>query len=160
VELSYLYRLAPFTSLRHIAGILTANSQTVHEALKDHKTEVKLKEHNCQQTAQVSHTSYYSARRLPEFITSQRPQLSVASHHSPLSLTTMSSSQYPVPPPSYIPSGSSRKPPPAFAEDDATSPLLGRSRSPGGGIYDQPQQGDLPDDFKVFLLWNYVICAF
>ncbi|KAJ8594659.1 UPF0005-domain-containing protein [Rhizopogon salebrosus TDB-379] len=58
----------------------------------------------------------------------------------------MSSSQYPVPPPLYKPSGSSRKP--AFAEDDATSPLLGRSRSPGGGIYDQPQQGDLPDDFK------------
>jgi hypothetical protein len=72
-----------------------------------------------------------------------------ASHRSPLSLTTMSSSQYPVPPPSYIPSGPSRKL--AFAEDDATSPLLGRSRSPGGGIYDQPQQGDLPDDFKVFL---------
>ncbi|KIJ68051.1 hypothetical protein HYDPIDRAFT_83929 [Hydnomerulius pinastri MD-312] len=58
----------------------------------------------------------------------------------------MSSSQYPVPPPVYQPSGSSSKP--TFARDDASEPLLGRSRSPGGGIYDQPEQGDLPDDFK------------
>ncbi|KAG2054866.1 UPF0005-domain-containing protein [Suillus hirtellus] len=59
----------------------------------------------------------------------------------------MSSSQYPVPPPSYLPSGSSNKPT-SVSDDNVHSPLLGRSRSPGGGIYDQPQQGDLPDDFK------------
>ncbi|KAH7920151.1 hypothetical protein BV22DRAFT_1021777 [Leucogyrophana mollusca] len=59
----------------------------------------------------------------------------------------MSSSQYPVPPPSYQGAGPSNKP--TYArEDDAAEPLLGRSRSPGGGIYDQPAQGDLPDDFK------------
>jgi hypothetical protein len=75
---------------------------------------------------------------------------------TPLSFTTMSSSQYPVPPPSYLPSGSSRKPI-AIPEDNVNSPLLGRSRSPGGGIYDQPQQGDLPDDFKVTLPRNYVL---
>jgi hypothetical protein len=68
----------------------------------------------------------------------------------------MSSSQYPVPPPSYLPSGSSRKPV-VIPEDDVNSPLLGRSRSPGGGIYDQPQQGDLPDDFKVTLPRTYVL---
>jgi len=59
----------------------------------------------------------------------------------------MSSSQYPVPPPSYQSAGPSNKR--TLAQDDeAAEPLLGRSRSPGGGIYDQPAPGDLPDDFK------------
>ncbi|KAF8840688.1 UPF0005-domain-containing protein [Paxillus ammoniavirescens] len=57
----------------------------------------------------------------------------------------MSSSQYPVPPPVYQPSGSSSKP---NYGSNASEPLLGRTRSPGGGIYDQPEQGDVPDDFK------------
>lgn len=77
---------------------------------------------------------------------------------TPLSLATMSSSQYPVPPPSYLPSGSSNKPT-SVPDDNVHSPLLGRSRSPGGGIYDQPQQGDLPDDFKVSLPRIYVLCG-
>ncbi|KAF9241824.1 UPF0005-domain-containing protein [Melanogaster broomeanus] len=59
----------------------------------------------------------------------------------------MSSSQYPLPPPSYQPSGSSSKPRNARGLDPS-EPLLGRARSPGGGIYDQPEQGDVPDDFK------------
>ncbi|KAH7888935.1 UPF0005-domain-containing protein [Phlebopus sp. FC_14] len=57
----------------------------------------------------------------------------------------MSSSQYPVPPPSYQPSGSTSKP--TIPHDDS-EPLLGRTRSPGGGFYDQPAHGELPDDFK------------
>lgn len=57
----------------------------------------------------------------------------------------MSSSQNPVSPPAYQATGSSRKP----LIDDAAEPLLGRARSPGGGFYDQPEQGDVPDDFKV-----------
>jgi FtsH-binding integral membrane protein len=63
-------------------------------------------------------------------------------------------SQYPVPPPSYGASGSTPKPHHSFARgDESHEPLLGGSSSPpfrsgGGGIYDQPDQGDLPDDFK------------
>lgn len=59
----------------------------------------------------------------------------------------MSSSYNPAPPPAYQATGSSRKPliDPEF---DAAEPLLGRARSPGGGFYDQPEQGDVPDDFK------------
>ncbi|EGO25500.1 hypothetical protein SERLADRAFT_465769 [Serpula lacrymans var. lacrymans S7.9] len=61
----------------------------------------------------------------------------------------MSSSQYPVPPPSYGPSGSSNNNKSRYSpRDDAAEPLLGRTRSPGGGIYDQPAEGELPDDFK------------
>jgi len=59
---------------------------------------------------------------------------------------------YPVPPPSYGASGSSPRPHHSFTEDETHEPLLGGFRSPGqsgGGIYDQPAQGDLPDDFKV-----------
>lgn len=61
----------------------------------------------------------------------------------------MSSSQYPIPPPAYQATGSSRKP---LIDPDTVEPLLGRARSPGGGFYDQPEQGDIPDDFKV---WKY-----
>ena len=62
----------------------------------------------------------------------------------------MSSSNNPVPPPAYQATGSSRKPliDPGF---DAAEPLLGRPRSPGGAFYDQPEQGDVPDDFKVWM---------
>ena len=60
----------------------------------------------------------------------------------------MSSSQYPLPPPAYQATGSSRKPLIDLAPD-AVEPLFGRAQSPGGGIYDQPEQGDIPDDFKV-----------
>jgi hypothetical protein len=101
-----------------------------------------------------SHTILFS--KVWAHIESSVHQLCRSGYFTPLSLTTMSSSQYPVPPPSYVPSGSSSKPV-RFPEDDVSSPLLGRSRSPGGGIYDQPQQGDLPDDFKVFLPRNYMV---
>ncbi|KAI9571686.1 hypothetical protein HD554DRAFT_1806685 [Boletus coccyginus] len=59
----------------------------------------------------------------------------------------MSSSHNPAPPPAYQAIGSSRKPliDPRF---DAAEPLLGRASSPGGGFYDQPEPGDVPDDFK------------
>jgi hypothetical protein len=61
-------------------------------------------------------------------------------------------SQYPAPPPSY------QAPPKAqrsyFPGEDDHEPLLGGSSngpgpSSGGGIYNQPSEGDLPDDFKV-----------
>lgn len=56
-------------------------------------------------------------------------------------------SHYPVPPPSYGASGSTPKP---YTDHEAQEPLLGSpSRGGAGGIYDQPAQGDLPDDFKV-----------
>ncbi|KAJ7188075.1 hypothetical protein C8R46DRAFT_1241748 [Mycena filopes] len=61
-----------------------------------------------------------------------------------LSRPTMSS--YPVPPPSYG-SGSNSKP----TRDEAQEPLLGSSSHHGGGIFDQPEAGDVPDDFKVGL---------
>ncbi|KAF8915582.1 inhibitor of apoptosis-promoting Bax1-domain-containing protein [Mucidula mucida] len=52
-------------------------------------------------------------------------------------------SQYPVPPPSYGASSSSPKP----NSDSAREPLLGNSSS-AGAYHDQPEFGDLPDDFK------------
>lgn len=59
----------------------------------------------------------------------------------------MSSTQYPLPP-AYQATGSSRKPL-IDAGLEPADPLLGRARSPGGAFYDQPEQGDVPDDFKV-----------
>ncbi|KAI6157925.1 UPF0005-domain-containing protein [Pisolithus tinctorius] len=53
-----------------------------------------------------------------------------------------SSSHVPVPPPSYHASGTSK---PLSIHSDANEPLLGQR---SGGIYDQPEAGDLPDDFK------------
>lgn len=58
----------------------------------------------------------------------------------------MSSTSYPVSPPSYQAAGTSKTP---FTHTDAAEPLLGRPS--GGGIYDQPETGDVPDDFKVCL---------
>jgi hypothetical protein len=54
-------------------------------------------------------------------------------------------SQYPAPPPSY---GSGPAPKPY--RDDALDPLLGprSSAGPSSGFYDQPAEGDVPDDFK------------
>ncbi|KAJ7780501.1 glutamate binding protein [Mycena maculata] len=52
-------------------------------------------------------------------------------------------SEYPVPPPSYGAS-TTHKP---TTRDDTREPLLGSS-SQGGGIFDQPEAGDVPDDFK------------
>lgn len=56
-------------------------------------------------------------------------------------------SQYPVAPPSYGSSSSSPKP----NADSAREPLLSASgsNSGAGGFHDQPEFGDLPDDFKV-----------
>ncbi|KAF8134442.1 UPF0005-domain-containing protein [Boletus edulis] len=59
----------------------------------------------------------------------------------------MSSSNNPVPPPTYQAIGSSSKPR-IDSGFNSAEPLLGRARSPGGGFYDQPEQGDVPDDFK------------
>ncbi|KAJ7045681.1 inhibitor of apoptosis-promoting Bax1-domain-containing protein [Mycena alexandri] len=47
------------------------------------------------------------------------------------------------PPPSYG-SGSNAKP----TRDEAQEPLLGSSSHHGGGIFDQPEADDIPDDFK------------
>lgn len=59
-------------------------------------------------------------------------------------LTMATPSPYSQPPPSY---GAAPK---AGSSDDSRSPLLGSSsRGGGGGFYDQPEAGDLPDDFKV-----------
>ncbi|KAJ7647191.1 glutamate binding protein [Roridomyces roridus] len=54
-------------------------------------------------------------------------------------------SQYPQPPPSYGSNSSSPKPG-STSRDDAREPLLASSSH--GGIFDQPQGDDLPDDFK------------
>jgi protein lifeguard len=56
----------------------------------------------------------------------------------------MSASQYTAPPPSY----QSKQP---GIEEEARQPLLSgspRAGTSGGAIYDQPEFGDLPDDFK------------
>jgi len=52
--------------------------------------------------------------------------------------------QYPVPPPSYGSAGSTPKP--HDNQTEQREPFLGASSS--GGYYNQPAQGDLPDDFK------------
>ncbi|KAF7782226.1 hypothetical protein Agabi119p4_1602 [Agaricus bisporus var. burnettii] len=51
---------------------------------------------------------------------------------------------YPVPPPSYGTTNAQQ------AEDDHGEPLLANSSraAAGGGIYNQPAAGDIPDDFK------------
>ena len=54
----------------------------------------------------------------------------------------MSSSQNPLSPPAYQATGSSRKPL-IDSGFGAAEPLLGRAS------YDQPEEGDVPDDFKV-----------
>ncbi|KAG5638323.1 hypothetical protein H0H81_000741 [Sphagnurus paluster] len=59
-------------------------------------------------------------------------------------------SQYPVPPPSYGTTGTSQKPNNNYFDNgQAREPLLGSSSSNSAGAYfNQPAQGDLPDDFK------------
>jgi hypothetical protein len=60
-------------------------------------------------------------------------------------------SQYPMPPPAYGASGSAPKIN-TSSRDETREPLLGSpSHSGGGGIFDQPEAGDVPDDFKVRL---------
>jgi FtsH-binding integral membrane protein len=56
-------------------------------------------------------------------------------------------SNYPVPPPAYGPA-SPQKPNYHSFDNESREPLLASSSRGGGGIYDQPNQGDLPDDFK------------
>ncbi|KAJ7287810.1 UPF0005-domain-containing protein [Mycena rebaudengoi] len=57
-------------------------------------------------------------------------------------------SQYPVSPPAYGASGSAPKIN-TSSRDETREPLLGSpSHSGGGGIFDQPEAGDVPDDFK------------
>ncbi|KAJ6500052.1 UPF0005-domain-containing protein [Mycena vitilis] len=51
---------------------------------------------------------------------------------------------YPLPPPSYGASGASPKP----ARDDAREPLLAGPSNQSNSIFDQPDPGDVPDDFK------------
>ncbi|KIY72649.1 UPF0005-domain-containing protein [Cylindrobasidium torrendii FP15055 ss-10] len=58
-----------------------------------------------------------------------------------------SQTQYPIPPPSYGATPSS----PRKSNDSAREPLLPQgqsSHSNGGAFYEQPEFGDLPDDFK------------
>jgi len=59
-------------------------------------------------------------------------------------------SNYPVPPPSYAPA------PKNYHAADSREPLL-PGPSSGGGIYDQPDVGDLPDDFKVKSTGNLLL---
>ncbi|KAK1219932.1 hypothetical protein PQX77_017326 [Marasmius sp. AFHP31] len=59
-------------------------------------------------------------------------------------------SQYPVPPPSYQATSASNKNN-GYQQyrDESRDPLLGSPSRPSGGAYfDQPEAGDLPDDFK------------
>jgi len=60
-------------------------------------------------------------------------------------------SNYPVPPPNYS-QGQSKKNYHAL-DDDSHAPLLGQASSSSSagraGIWNQPGEGDLPDDFKV-----------
>jgi len=57
-------------------------------------------------------------------------------------------SNYPVPPPAYG-SAAPQQNPKYQSVDESQEPLLASSsRGGAGGIYDQPDQRDLPDDFK------------
>ena len=61
-------------------------------------------------------------------------------------------SNYTVPPPSYA--GPKSKQSSATPDQEAAQPLLGPaagSSSGFGSYYDQPEAGDVPDDFKVTL---------
>jgi hypothetical protein len=58
-------------------------------------------------------------------------------------------SNYPVPPPAYGPAGQQK--PNYSSVNESREPLLASSSRGGsgaGGFYDQPDQNDLPDDFK------------
>lgn len=55
-------------------------------------------------------------------------------------------SQYPVPPPSY--GSATPSPKQGNLGDESRDPLLGSSAS-GRAFFDQPEAGDIPDDFKV-----------
>jgi len=58
-------------------------------------------------------------------------------------------SNYPVPPPAYGPTAAQQNSN-YHSVDETREPLLATSsRGGAGGFYDQPDQGDLPDDFKV-----------
>ncbi|PPQ93189.1 hypothetical protein CVT25_007946 [Psilocybe cyanescens] len=62
-------------------------------------------------------------------------------------------SNYPVPPPAYGPTGANKTQNYYSIQEESREPLLpaqaGSSRNGGtGGYYDQPNEGDLPDDFK------------
>ncbi|KAF8813877.1 UPF0005-domain-containing protein [Phlegmacium glaucopus] len=57
-------------------------------------------------------------------------------------------SNYPIPPPAYGPTGAQQNPN-YHSVNESREPLIATSsRGGGGGFYDQPNQGDLPDDFK------------
>lgn len=58
-------------------------------------------------------------------------------------------SNYPVPPPAYGPAATQQNPK-YQSVDESHEPLLASSSHGGaGGVYDQPDERDLPDDFKV-----------
>ncbi|KAJ3995098.1 UPF0005-domain-containing protein [Lentinula boryana] len=57
----------------------------------------------------------------------------------------MNQGQYPVPPPSY--GSATPSPKPANYRDESHDPLLGGPSS-GRAFFDQPEAGDVPDDFK------------
>jgi len=57
-------------------------------------------------------------------------------------------SNYPQPPPSYQSVGPNSKPG-RVVDEEAAQPLLSPRPGPSaGGFYDQPEAGDIPDDFK------------
>ncbi|KAG6869104.1 hypothetical protein C0993_001669 [Termitomyces sp. T159_Od127] len=60
----------------------------------------------------------------------------------------MSGQHYPVPPPSYGTSAPAKSHNNYSSNAEAQEPLLAGGSSGAGGYYDQPDQGDLPDDFK------------
>ena len=64
-------------------------------------------------------------------------------------VTAVTMSNYPVPPPAYGPTATQQNSK-YQSVDDSHEPLLASSsRGGAGGVYDQPDQHDLPDDFKV-----------
>lgn len=70
------------------------------------------------------------------------------------------SGPYPVPPPSYGASNSTPKRTPVDEFADQEPLLMGGPSA--GGIYDQPGQSDLPDDFKVCVCdaeWRERMCS-
>ena len=67
----------------------------------------------------------------------------------PSLLVPVTMSNYPVPPPAYGPATTQQNSKYQSVNESNEPLLASSSRGGAGGVYDQPDERDLPDDFKV-----------